>query len=145
MATTLSWGDPTAPVLTAADQKNLLSPHLAPSTPSHAPDLYVDLTSSICSDGDSISDKDKLQVPKQKRQRPKSTPWTSQPQPLHQPVQTQWWWELIVDTITILLPMPFFILLATVLAVNGRVVDARDLGIIEQSVKGVRTSPETAL
>ncbi|KAE9362946.1 hypothetical protein N431DRAFT_423284 [Stipitochalara longipes BDJ] len=100
------------------------------------------MASSICSDGsdgDSLKS-GKLQVPKQKRQRPTSTPWTSLPQPLRHRFPVQWWWDFTVDVIMVLLTMPFFILLATVLYVNGKPVgEEQHLGTIEQAVKGAAT------
>jgi hypothetical protein len=124
-----------------ADETKLLPPHLVPKSPSPSADLVMDMTNSICSDGDSLSSEkssSKLQVPKQKRQRPTSTPWPSVPQPLRHRFPVQWWWDFTVDFIMVLLSMPFFILLATVLYVNGRAVgEMQHLGTIEQAVKGV--------
>jgi hypothetical protein len=122
----------------AREKKEL--PHLGPKPSSRGVDLVMDMASSICSDGsdgDSLKS-GKLQVPKQKRQRPTSTPWTSMPQPLRHRFPVQWWWDFTVDFIMVLLTMPFFILLATVLYVNGKPVgEEQHLGTIEQAVKGV--------
>ncbi len=60
------------------------------------------------------------------------------PQPLRHRFPVQWWWDFTVDFIMVLLTMPFFILLATVLYVNGKPVgEEQHLGTIEQAVKGV--------
>jgi hypothetical protein len=133
-----------------ADETKLLPPHFGPKSLSPSADFVIDMTSSICSDGESIisgkSFSDKLQVPKQKRQRPTSTPWTSRPQPLRHRFPVQWWWDFTVDFIMVLLAMPFFILLATVWYVNGRAVDSlAHLGTIEQAVKGVSIFSDEAI
>ena len=45
----------------------------------------------------------------------------------------------------ILIPLPFFILGAAVIAVNGKVVEGRELDILQQSIKGVRLSQAMGL
>lgn len=126
-----------------ADEAKLLPPHLGPKSPSPSADFVMDMTNSICSETDreSLPEKilsNKLQVPKRKRQRPTSTPWTSRPQPLrhHSAYPVQWWWDFAVDFVMLLVTVPFFALLGTVLYVNGRAVDSHsDLQKLEQGVK----------
>lgn len=64
-------------------------------------------------------------------------PWPSRPQKLHKGLSGYRWWESTVDVIMILIPLPFFILGAAVIAVNGKVVEGRELDILQQSIKGV--------
>lgn len=64
-------------------------------------------------------------------------PWPSRPQPLQKRVRGWTWWETIVDFVTVLIPFPFFMLAATVIAVSGKPVEDHDLKILERSIKGV--------
>ena len=41
-----------------------------------------------------------------------------------------------------MLPVPFFILAASIVAVNGRVVDHRESAILDHSIKGVSIQTE---
>ncbi|KAK0104473.1 hypothetical protein ONS95_004762 [Cadophora gregata] len=66
-------------------------------------------------------------------------PWPSRPQKLHKGLGGYRWWESTVDVIMILIPIPFFILGAAVIAVNGKVVEGRELDILQQSIKGATT------
>ncbi|KAL2063472.1 hypothetical protein VTL71DRAFT_5277 [Oculimacula yallundae] len=66
-------------------------------------------------------------------------PWPSRPQKLYKGMGGYRWWESTVDVIMILIPLPFFILGAAVIAVNGKVVDGRELDILQQSIKGATT------
>ena len=72
-------------------------------------------------------------------------PWPSRPQKLHKSLGEYRWWESTVDVIMILIPLPFFILGAAVIAVNGKVVEGRELDILQQSIKGVRLSQAMGL
>lgn len=64
-------------------------------------------------------------------------PWPVRPQLLHKDISGHRWWDTTVDFLTILIPLPFFMLAAAVIAVNGKKVDARDLDFLQQSIKGV--------
>lgn len=64
-------------------------------------------------------------------------PWPSRPQKLFREIGSYRWWESTVDIIMVLIPMPFFILGAAVLAVNGKEVEAEELGILQQTIKAV--------
>ncbi|KAH9220610.1 hypothetical protein DL95DRAFT_519913 [Leptodontidium sp. 2 PMI_412] len=66
-------------------------------------------------------------------------PWPSRPQKLYKGLGGYRWWESTVDVIMILIPLPFFILGAAVIAVNGKVVEGRELAILQQSIKGATT------
>jgi hypothetical protein len=70
--------------------------------------------------------------------RPKSTPWTSQPQPLRKEVRALWWNKVAIDAVIIILPLPFFILAAIVVYLNGKHVEAHDLSMLQSSIKAVR-------
>ena len=73
--------------------------------------------------------------------RPKSTPWTSQPQPLRKEVRALWWNKVAIDAVMIILPLPFFILAAIVVYLNGKHVEAHDLSMLQSSIKAVRLTP----
>lgn len=64
-------------------------------------------------------------------------PWPSRPQKLYKGLGGYRWWESTVDIIMVLIPVPFFMLGAAVIAVNGKVVEGHELGILQQSIKGV--------
>jgi hypothetical protein len=122
-----------------ADRMNLLPRHPHSQIPSTSPDFILDLTSSICTDGD--YGLESVSIPEKKHTRRKSIPWTSRPQPLRHGFATQWWRNFTIDILMVLLPIPFFTILATVLAVNGRVVEEHALGMVDQSIKGVGAIP----
>jgi hypothetical protein len=64
-------------------------------------------------------------------------PWPARPQKLYKGIGGWRWWDSAVDLIMVMIPIPFFILAAAVVAVNGKVVDERELNILDQSIKGV--------
>lgn len=64
-------------------------------------------------------------------------PWPVRPQPLHKDISGQRWWDTTVDFVTVLMPFPFIMLAAAVVAVNGKVVDDRELDILQEAIKGV--------
>jgi hypothetical protein len=64
-------------------------------------------------------------------------PWPARPQRLYKGVSGWRWWDSAVDLVMIMIPIPFFILAAAVVAVNGKVVDERELNVLDQSIKGV--------
>lgn len=64
-------------------------------------------------------------------------PWPARPQRLYKGIGGWRWWDSAVDLVMIMIPIPFFILAAAVVAVNGKVVDERELSILDQSIKGV--------
>jgi len=64
-------------------------------------------------------------------------PWPVRPQKIHKGIEGWRWWDAAVDLIMVMIPIPFFILAAAVVAVNGKVVDERELSILDQSIKGV--------
>lgn len=66
-------------------------------------------------------------------------PWPARPQRLYKGIGGWRWWDSAVDLIMVMIPIPFFILAAAVVAVNGKVVDERELNILDQSIKGVTT------
>ncbi|CZS95419.1 uncharacterized protein RCO7_05733 [Rhynchosporium graminicola] len=66
-------------------------------------------------------------------------PWPLRPQKLYRGLGEYRWWESTVDFIMVLIPLPFFILGAAVIAVNGKVVEDRELDILQQSIKGAAT------
>ena len=70
-------------------------------------------------------------------QRPKSTPWTSRPQALRERLKLRWWRDVMIDTFSILMPLPFFFLAATLIFVNGREVHDSSFWVIDQAIKFV--------
>ncbi|KAF8865288.1 hypothetical protein BDZ45DRAFT_736399 [Acephala macrosclerotiorum] len=66
-------------------------------------------------------------------------PWPVRPQLLHKGISGHRWWDTTVDFLTILIPFPFFMLAAAVIAVNGKSVNSRDLDFLQQSIKGATT------
>lgn len=60
-------------------------------------------------------------------------PWPARPQRLHKGVEGWRWWDSAVDSIMLMIPIPFFILAAAVVAVNGKLVDERELNILDQN------------
>ena len=65
-------------------------------------------------------------------------PWPSRPQVLQKGMGGWRWWDSTVDFVMLLVPLPFFILAASVFAVNGNEVDDYELSVLEQAIKGVR-------
>lgn len=127
------------------------SPQPSVPSPSHSPNFVSDLASS----DDGASEKDIYQekyIEQEKvqarTQRPKSTPWTSRPQTLRERLRLRWWRDILVDTVSILMPLPFFILSVIILVVNGKEADDWSQSALEQSIKGVsltRSDQETNL
>ncbi|KUJ24376.1 uncharacterized protein LY89DRAFT_727406 [Mollisia scopiformis] len=68
-----------------------------------------------------------------------SKPWPVRPQPLSKDITGQRWWDTTVDFVTCLIPLPFFMLAAAVVAVNGKEVNNRDLDFLQQAIKGATT------
>ncbi|TVY65524.1 hypothetical protein LSUE1_G008057 [Lachnellula suecica] len=66
-------------------------------------------------------------------------PWPARPQVLHKGLDGWRWWDSTVDVIVLLLPIPFIILIAAVIAVNGREVDEYELNILDHAIKGATT------
>jgi hypothetical protein len=122
-----------------ADPEESQLPHERLKRSSSSPEITPNFTPSVSSAEDPV--REKLNISKNERLLPPSTPWTSQPQSLSHRIPTQWWWETTVDIIMVLLPMPFYILLITVISVNGRGTEDHDLAKIEQAVKGVSACP----
>jgi hypothetical protein len=112
------------------------SPQSGVQSPSHSSDFVFDFASS----DDGASEKDIGQekcIEQRQAQRPKSTPWTSRPQALRERLRIRWWRDIIVDTVSILMPLPFLILSVIILVVNGKETDDWSLSALEQSIKGV--------
>lgn len=64
-------------------------------------------------------------------------PWPARPQKLHKGLEGWRWWDCTVDLVMIILPIPFIILIAAIIAVNGRKVNDYQLSILDHSIKGV--------
>lgn len=64
-------------------------------------------------------------------------PWPVRPQLLQKNMSSQRWWETTLDFITILIPLPFFMLAVAVIAVNGKEVNDQDLNFLQQAIKAV--------
>jgi hypothetical protein len=64
-------------------------------------------------------------------------PWPARPQRLHRGFRGWKWQDSARDGVIIMMPVPFFLLAAAVVAVNGKVVQERDLAILDHSIKGV--------
>lgn len=98
-------------------------------SPTHSPYLFGQL---------SKSDESDIEKPESTPStRPKSTPWTSRPQPLQRSLRNWWWWDFGIDLAVIVVPIPFLLLGATVIAFNGKAVDEGDLNILDQAIRGV--------
>jgi hypothetical protein len=71
-------------------------------------------------------------------------PWPARPQTLHKGLDGWRWWDSTVDSVMVMLPVPFIILIVAVLVVNGKEVDEYELGILNHAIKGVSffTPPE---
>ncbi|KAE8451020.1 hypothetical protein EG329_004692 [Mollisiaceae sp. DMI_Dod_QoI] len=69
----------------------------------------------------------------------RAKPWPVRPQVLHKGISGQRWWDTTVDFVTVLIPLPFFMLAAAVVAVNGKEVNDRELDILQQAIKGATT------
>jgi len=102
-------------------------------SPSYQPNFVLDLASS----DDGLSEKFSESDQPAWSQRPKSIPWTSRPQALREGLRVRWWRDIMADVVTILMPLPFFILSAIVIALNGRQVDDWTLSALNQSIKAV--------
>lgn len=120
-----------------------------PSLPSpvHSFNFVFDLANS--DDGSSEKEKDDLTSPispKEERdeqpswnQRPKSMPWSSRPLPLREKLKLRWWRDIVADSFSILMPLPFLLLGAVLIFVNGKIVNEADLSfiVLDQAIKGV--------
>jgi hypothetical protein len=99
-------------------------------SPSHSPAFFGALSKADESDLEKVEEN----IP---TKRPKSTPWTSRPEPLHRSLRNWWWWEFGIDFAIILISIPFLLLGATVIAFNGKEVNEEDLDTLDQAIKGV--------
>ena len=99
-------------------------------SPTHSPNFFLNF-SNKADDFDRDGSESALQ------KRPKSTPWTSRPQPLQKDLRNWWWWDFGIDLAMILLSMPFFVLAATVIGFNGNEVSENDLGNLDTAIRGV--------
>lgn len=64
-------------------------------------------------------------------------PWPERPQQLQNDKRGHRWWDATVDITMILIPIPFFILAAAVLAVDGEDVRDNQFEMLDRSIKGV--------
>jgi hypothetical protein len=63
-------------------------------------------------------------------------PWPARPQRLYKGIRGWRWWDSALDGVLVMLPIPFFVLAAAVVAVNGRVVEQGQFSILDHSIKG---------
>jgi hypothetical protein len=104
---------------------------------------YPELVSieSVSPSSDSIlDDKDAEKSSPQSSISPQSLhtkPWPARPQTLHKGLDGWRWWDSTVDSIMVMLPVPFIILIVAVLVVNGKKVDDYELSILNHAIKGV--------
>ncbi len=70
--------------------------------------------------------------------------WPSKPQLLKKRHGSHGWWNLVVDAAMILIPVPFFLLAAAVIVVDGKEVGISRLETLNRSIKGV-TFPKSRL
>jgi hypothetical protein len=99
-------------------------------SPTHSPNFFLDLSKK--------ADESDIEIPESApKKRPKSTPWTSRPQPLQKDLRNWWWWDFGIDLAIILVSMPFFILGVTVIVFNGKEVSEDDLGNLDTAIRGV--------
>jgi hypothetical protein len=98
-------------------------------SPSHSPAFFGALSKA--------DESDLEMVESAPMRRPKSTPWTSRPQPLHRGQRNWWWWDFGIDLAIILIPIPFLLLGTTMIAFNHKEVSEEELETLDQAIKGV--------
>ena len=64
-------------------------------------------------------------------------PWPTRPQRFNKGIRHSKWFESMHDTIAILTPLPFFVLAATVAAMNGKLFDQHEFVILDNCIKAV--------
>jgi len=64
-------------------------------------------------------------------------PWPSRPQLLSKNTGSHKWWHSATDVAMVLIPVPFFLLGAAVIIVNGREVNDHQFELLDRSIKGV--------
>ena len=65
-------------------------------------------------------------------------PWPERPQELHNGRHEEWSsWEPIFNCVMLMLPLPFFILIAAAIVVNGNAVTEQQSGLLDFAVKAV--------
>ena len=67
----------------------------------------------------------------------RAKPWPARPQQLCKGIRGWRWWDSALDVVVVMLPMPFFVLAAAVIFVNGKIVDQEQFTILDHSIKGV--------
>lgn len=102
-----------------------------------------DSSKSLYNKSDTFTLSDKYSpIEKGSPQSIQAKPWPVRPQLLHKDISSQRWWDTTVDFVTILIPLPFFMLAAAVIAVNGKEVNDGDLNLLQQAIKGVSIRPD---
>jgi hypothetical protein len=65
-------------------------------------------------------------------------PWPERPQELNKTHRDEWrLWGLIVNCVMLMLPLPFFLLFAAAIAVNGNAVNEQQSKLLDFAVKAV--------
>src|SRR5271168_3919261 len=66
---------------------------------------------------------------------PRFPDWSFDPQTL-QRSRRQWWRDLFLDILMMVIGLPFFALAGAVIRVNGRVTGKHELNVLEQCIRG---------
>lgn len=64
-------------------------------------------------------------------------PWPERPQLLTKSVERWRWWDFAVDSIMLMLPLPFFMLITAAIAVNDSAITTKSANFLDLAIKGV--------
>ncbi|KAF4637462.1 hypothetical protein G7Y89_g626 [Cudoniella acicularis] len=66
-------------------------------------------------------------------------PWPARPQPLQKGLAGWRWWDSTLDLVMLMLPLPFLVLVAATIVVDGKAVDDSQSTLLDHSIKGATT------
>lgn len=64
-------------------------------------------------------------------------PWPERPQLLTKGIERWRWWDFAVDSVMLMLPLPFFILITAAIAVDNSAITAKSANFLDLAIKGV--------
>lgn len=64
-------------------------------------------------------------------------PWPERPQLLRKSLETWRWWDFAVDSVMLMLPLPFLMLITATIAVNYSAITPKSANFLDLAIKGV--------